>query len=128
MRIAVVSPISPAGIHHPTPPHQYFDEKLIPLPPTHPPNNPLTYPPTHPPTHSPTHPPTHPTPQEEMRGRVMKSMRENFRPEFINRVDEFVIFNSLGKDNLRYVLRYVSRYVLRFTFYVLRYVLSYALR
>ena len=34
-----------------------------------------------------------PTRDEEMRKSVMNAMRESFRPEFINRVDEFVIFN-----------------------------------
>ncbi|KAL7473406.1 hypothetical protein ACHAXS_013853 [Conticribra weissflogii] len=39
--------------------------------------------------------------QELMRERVFQAMRENFKPEFINRIDESVIFNSLSKDNLR---------------------------
>ena len=34
----------------------------------------------------------------------MTSMRQNFKPEFINRIDEFVIFNSLGKDALRSIV------------------------
>src|SRR5574344_2228238 len=29
---------------------------------------------------------------------VMKELREHFRPEFINRIDEIVMFNSLNKD------------------------------
>eukprot|EP00953_Heterococcus_sp_UTEX-ZZ885_P002633 1937-Heterococcus_DN1.PRE.4 len=28
-------------------------------------------------------------------------MRQQFKPEFLNRVDEFVIFNSLGKQQMR---------------------------
>lgn len=43
--------------------------------------------------------------QEEMRQTVMASMRERFKPEFINRVDEFVIFNSLGPSQLRKIVR-----------------------
>mmetsp|Transcript_30759 Transcript_30759/g.63410 ORF Transcript_30759/g.63410 Transcript_30759/m.63410 type:complete len:667 (-) Transcript_30759:248-2248(-) len=39
--------------------------------------------------------------QELMRERVFQAMRENFKPEFIDRIDESVIFNSLSKDNLR---------------------------
>jgi ATP-dependent Clp protease ATP-binding subunit ClpB len=46
-----------------------------------------------------------PTRDEEMRKSVMNAMRESFRPEFINRVDEFVIFNSLGKNELRKIVR-----------------------
>lgn len=36
-----------------------------------------------------------------MRERVTTAMRANFRPEFLNRIDETVIFNSLSKENLR---------------------------
>lgn len=39
--------------------------------------------------------------QEEMRSRVMSAMRQGFRPEFLNRLDEFVIFNALGKREMR---------------------------
>jgi ATP-dependent Clp protease ATP-binding subunit ClpB len=30
----------------------------------------------------------------------MEALRASFRPEFINRIDEIVIFNPLGKDQL----------------------------
>lgn len=39
--------------------------------------------------------------QELMKERVTNAMRENFRPEFLNRIDEQVIFNSLNRDSLR---------------------------
>jgi len=39
--------------------------------------------------------------QELMRSRVTSAMKEKFRPEFLNRLDEYVIFNSLSKNNLR---------------------------
>lgn len=39
--------------------------------------------------------------QELMKERVTNAMRANFRPEFLNRIDENVIFNSLSKENLR---------------------------
>jgi len=38
---------------------------------------------------------------EEMRSRVMSAMRQDFRPEFLNRLDEFVIFNALGPKQMR---------------------------
>ncbi|KAL3795808.1 hypothetical protein ACHAWO_005863 [Cyclotella atomus] len=41
------------------------------------------------------------TNNELMKERVEKAMRENFKPEFLNRIDDTVIFNSLSKDNLR---------------------------
>ncbi len=41
----------------------------------------------------------------EMRSRVMEAMQANFRPEFLNRIDEMVIFHSLVKDQLRQIVR-----------------------
>ena len=38
---------------------------------------------------------------EEMKRRVTQAMREKFKPEFLNRIDESVIFNSLSKKDLR---------------------------
>lgn len=37
---------------------------------------------------------------EEVERRVMTAMRQQFRPEFLNRVDEIVIFHSLSTDQL----------------------------
>jgi ATP-dependent Clp protease ATP-binding subunit ClpB len=42
---------------------------------------------------------------EEMRSRVMDAMRNNFRPEFLNRVDEIIIFHSLKKSQLREIVK-----------------------
>ncbi len=38
---------------------------------------------------------------DAMRERVMAAMRQHFRPEFLNRVDEIVIFHRLQKEQLR---------------------------
>ncbi len=38
---------------------------------------------------------------EEMRSKLMKSLKNTFRPEFINRVDSVVVFHSLSKENIR---------------------------
>jgi ATP-dependent Clp protease ATP-binding subunit ClpB len=38
---------------------------------------------------------------ELIKERVTEAMRKNFRPEFLNRIDENIIFNSLSKENLR---------------------------
>ena len=35
-----------------------------------------------------------------MRARVMEALRQHFRPEFLNRVDEVIIFNSLTREQL----------------------------
>ncbi|MEY3305568.1 MAG: ATP-dependent chaperone ClpB [Pseudanabaena sp.] len=42
---------------------------------------------------------------EEMRDRVMESMRSSFRPEFLNRIDEIVIFHALRRDELRRIVK-----------------------
>ncbi|KAL3822858.1 hypothetical protein ACHAXA_006222 [Cyclostephanos tholiformis] len=39
-----------------------------------------------------------------MKTRVYDAMKENFKPEFLNRIDDTVIFNSLGKDSLRLIV------------------------
>ncbi|AFZ35145.1 ATP-dependent chaperone ClpB [Stanieria cyanosphaera PCC 7437] len=42
---------------------------------------------------------------EEMRSRVMDAMRNNFRPEFLNRIDEIIIFHGLQKAQLRNIVK-----------------------
>jgi len=42
---------------------------------------------------------------EEMRSLVMDSMRGSFRPEFLNRIDEIIIFHSLKSEQLRQIVR-----------------------
>jgi ATP-dependent Clp protease ATP-binding subunit ClpB len=42
---------------------------------------------------------------EEMRKRVMDAMRANFRPEFLNRIDEIIIFHSLNRQQLRQIVK-----------------------
>ncbi|QCS48182.1 ATP-dependent chaperone ClpB [Picosynechococcus sp. PCC 11901] len=42
---------------------------------------------------------------EEMRNRVMDAMNANFRPEFLNRIDELIIFHGLQKDQLRSIVQ-----------------------
>ena len=42
---------------------------------------------------------------EEMRARVMERVQSFFLPEFVNRLDEIVVFNSLSAENMRDILR-----------------------
>jgi ATP-dependent Clp protease ATP-binding subunit ClpB len=42
---------------------------------------------------------------DEMRHRVMEAMRSSFRPEFLNRIDELIIFHSLQKQELRHIVQ-----------------------
>ncbi|TEB04901.1 Chaperone protein ClpB 1 [Pelotomaculum schinkii] len=38
--------------------------------------------------------------RSELENRVMGELKDNFRPEFLNRIDEVVIFNNLGKQEI----------------------------
>ncbi|HEY9701441.1 MAG TPA: AAA family ATPase, partial [Allocoleopsis sp.] len=40
---------------------------------------------------------------EEMEEKVTQSLRSHFRPEFLNRIDELIIFHSLRKEELRQI-------------------------
>ncbi|HBE33899.1 MAG TPA: ATP-dependent chaperone ClpB [Cyanobacteria bacterium UBA11369] len=42
---------------------------------------------------------------EEMRSRVMDALRNNFRPEFLNRIDELIIFHGLNRQELRKIVQ-----------------------
>jgi ATP-dependent Clp protease ATP-binding subunit ClpB len=48
---------------------------------------------------------------DEMRNRVMAAMRENFRPEFLNRIDEIIIFHALQKEQLRQIVKLQTQYL-----------------
>jgi len=41
---------------------------------------------------------------KEMERRVMDALRSTFRPEFLNRVDDIVIFNSLGTEEIKKIV------------------------
>lgn len=45
------------------------------------------------------------TGEEMQRERLMERLREHFRPEFLNRVDDVVIFHSLGQEQARAITR-----------------------
>jgi ATP-dependent Clp protease ATP-binding subunit ClpB len=42
---------------------------------------------------------------DEMQHRVMEAMRTSFRPEFLNRIDEMIIFHPLQKSELRQIVQ-----------------------
>jgi ATP-dependent Clp protease ATP-binding subunit ClpB len=41
---------------------------------------------------------------EAVRSRIHQTLLEHFRPEFINRIDEIVIFNALGKEEITKII------------------------
>ena len=42
--------------------------------------------------------------QEETRTRIFESLKQQFRPEFLNRLDEIIIFNALGIEEVRKIV------------------------
>ncbi len=48
-----------------------------------------------------------------MRDTIMQTVKETFRPEFINRLDEVVVFHSLNKDELHQIVKLMSKSVLQ---------------
>lgn len=43
--------------------------------------------------------------EEARRERILRPLREHFRPEFLNRIDEIVVFRQLTSDQLREITR-----------------------
>jgi len=46
---------------------------------------------------------------ERARKEAMEALRASFRPEFINRIDEIVIFNPLGKEQLERIVDFLLK-------------------
>ncbi len=42
--------------------------------------------------------------RQEVERRVQEALKQRFRPEFLNRVDEIIIFNPLGKEEIRKIV------------------------
>ncbi len=51
--------------------------------------------------------------RKEMERRVMDAVRAQFRPEFLNRIDEIIIFNNLTKEHLKRIVEIQIRYLLQ---------------
>jgi ATP-dependent Clp protease ATP-binding subunit ClpA len=41
---------------------------------------------------------------DDTRCRLLEELRKQFRPEFLNRVDDIIVFNSLTRENLRQIV------------------------
>jgi ATP-dependent Clp protease ATP-binding subunit ClpC len=41
---------------------------------------------------------------ESMKNKLKGAMEKEFRPEFLNRVDDIIVFRSLNKDNLKHII------------------------
>jgi ATP-dependent Clp protease ATP-binding subunit ClpC len=42
---------------------------------------------------------------EKMKAKVMEELKRSFRPEFLNRIDETVVFHSLDKQHIHQIIR-----------------------
>jgi ATP-dependent Clp protease ATP-binding subunit ClpB len=47
----------------------------------------------------------------EMESRVQRALREHFRPEFLNRLDEIVMFHALSREHIREVVEIQFRHL-----------------
>ena len=43
--------------------------------------------------------------------KVMEALKLQFRPEFLNRIDEIIIFNPLGMDAIKQIAEIQMRYL-----------------
>jgi ATP-dependent Clp protease ATP-binding subunit ClpB len=48
---------------------------------------------------------------EEMRERVMSALKSHFRPEFLNRIDDTILFHALDREQLRQIVNIQMRRV-----------------
>jgi ATP-dependent Clp protease ATP-binding subunit ClpB len=48
--------------------------------------------------------PSAPVITEGLKRQIQEALRQHFRPEFLNRVDEIVIFNALGKEEIKKII------------------------
>jgi ATP-dependent Clp protease ATP-binding subunit ClpB len=49
----------------------------------------------------------------QLKAAVMGAVQAHFRPEFINRLDEIVVFHPLGKEQIREIARFQTQYLTR---------------
>ena len=48
---------------------------------------------------------------DELREKVMEALKMRFRPEFLNRIDEIIIFNPLGMEEIKKIVGIQMRYL-----------------
>jgi ATP-dependent Clp protease ATP-binding subunit ClpC len=49
--------------------------------------------------------------KKELKSQLMDVLRSHFRPEFINRIDDIIIFDSLGKEQIKNIVRFQLEHV-----------------
>ncbi len=48
-----------------------------------------------------------------MSAKIRESLKKSFRPEFLNRIDEIVIFHSLEKDELHQIVKLMAKDIIK---------------
>jgi ATP-dependent Clp protease ATP-binding subunit ClpB len=51
--------------------------------------------------------------EEQQRNLVLEALRHHFRPEFLNRVDEIIVFHSLTKEHLKEIVEIQVRHLVK---------------
>jgi len=51
--------------------------------------------------------------RQEMETRVMEALRANFKPEFLNRIDDIILFHNLGREQLAKIVDIQIEYLTR---------------
>lgn len=46
---------------------------------------------------------------EKMKSAVMEEVKKNFKPEFINRIDDIIVFHQLNDDNMKEIINLLAR-------------------
>jgi len=50
---------------------------------------------------------------EDMKSNVMSELKKTFRPEFLNRIDDIIVFHPLTEDNIREIVRLMTDVLVR---------------
>jgi ATP-dependent Clp protease ATP-binding subunit ClpB len=48
---------------------------------------------------------------EDLKSRALSELRDHFRPEFLNRIDEVIVFSSLSREDIRQIVEIQFRYL-----------------
>ena len=46
-----------------------------------------------------------------MKGTMLEELKKAFRPEFLNRIDEMIVFHSLEKDQLKEIVSLMASFI-----------------
>ncbi|ETP69701.1 Clp protease ClpX [Planococcus glaciei] len=49
------------------------------------------------------------TDYKDMKGKMLAELKKAFRPEFLNRIDDMIVFHSLERENLREIVNLMSK-------------------